>query len=92
MKIILTLAFVLLLLCAASAFSQQLPLIQTVDHGAVSVPVRTRDDRAETPPNFSDDNARYGIQRFKARGGNTVDWGLALSGGGIRWRDLALGC
>lgn len=87
----LPLSFVLILLWAPLALSQPRQLVQRGGESDVPVTLITKTDCGNTLPKVPDDNAQYGIQRFKARGGDTVDWGLALSGGGIRSAGFSIG-
>ncbi|HEX6190022.1 MAG TPA: patatin-like phospholipase family protein, partial [Pyrinomonadaceae bacterium] len=78
------LPLVLILLCSSLAFSRPYQSIRS-DGGSDScdTPLAANDDCPTTLPNEPDSNAQFGIERFRARG-DSVDWGLALSGGGMR--------
>jgi hypothetical protein len=80
----------ILLLCTPLSFSQQRGVIK--NDSKPEAPVATDKcsyDDAVAIQNST--NPRYGIQLFPARGRGGVDWGLALSGGGIRSAAFSIG-
>jgi predicted acylesterase/phospholipase RssA len=92
MKRIFSISFVLIpLLCNSLAFSQPHQSIQKNSKSSVSAtPVIGEGDYTAAPPKNYDSEDKYGAQRFPARGGS-VDWGLALSGGGPRAAFFSIG-
>lgn len=90
MKRILPVSFVfILLLCASPAFSQQREPVLNDGKSKVSAAPNTRNNDYAASSN-SPANDQYGTQLFPTRGGS-VDWGLALSGGGIRSAAFSIG-
>jgi Patatin-like phospholipase len=80
---------VILLSSAPLAFSQQRELIQIDRKASITPGVETPDNAGANSQTQGHDD-QYGIQLFPKRGGD-LDWGLALSGGGVRAAAFSIG-
>ncbi|HVF68549.1 MAG TPA: patatin-like phospholipase family protein [Pyrinomonadaceae bacterium] len=89
MKATHLLAALILLASASPAFARQRVLTRT-DGAVVAATAAEASGVAADAPEEPKGDGRYGAHLFPARGGG-LDWGLALSGGGVRSAAFSIG-